>query len=151
MAGRLHGKVALITGGNSGIGEATARRFTQEGAKATILARREAEGRAVQEAIRAEGGEVTFLPCDVTDRAAVEAAVAQTVSTLWRLACAHQQRRRRRPRNVSRGIRRNLGSRSASESDRLLPHLQGGLAASHQGRQRLDRQCVFLGGRVRRE
>ena len=105
MAGRLHGKVALITGGNSGIGEATARRFTQEGAKVTILARRETEGHAVQEAIRAEGGDVTFLPCDVTDRAAVEAAVAQTVSHLWRLARPHQQCRRRRPRNVSRGIR----------------------------------------------
>src|SRR6202163_576658 len=81
MPGRLQNKVALITGGNSGIGEATARRFTQEGAKVTILARRETEGRAVQDAIRAQGGEITFLPCDVTDRAAVEAAVAQTVST----------------------------------------------------------------------
>jgi meso-butanediol dehydrogenase / (S,S)-butanediol dehydrogenase / diacetyl reductase len=81
MAGRLHGKVAMITGGNSGIGEATARLFTQEGAKVAILARREAEGRAVQDAIRAEGREITFLPCDVTDRAAVELAVAQTVAT----------------------------------------------------------------------
>jgi NAD(P)-dependent dehydrogenase (short-subunit alcohol dehydrogenase family) len=80
MPGRLQNKVAMITGGNSGIGEATARRFTQEGAKVTILARREAEGRAVEEALRAQGGDVTFLPCDVTNRAAVEAAVAQTVS-----------------------------------------------------------------------
>jgi 3-oxoacyl-[acyl-carrier protein] reductase len=80
MPGRLHNKVALITGGNSGIGEATARSFTKEGAKVAILARREAEGHAVQEAIRAEGGEVTFIPCDVTDRAAVEASVAETVA-----------------------------------------------------------------------
>ncbi|HEV2456235.1 MAG TPA: SDR family NAD(P)-dependent oxidoreductase, partial [Verrucomicrobiae bacterium] len=71
----------MITGGNSGIGEATARRFAQEGAKVAILARREAEGRAVQDAIRIQGGGITFFPCDVTDRAAVEAAVAQTVST----------------------------------------------------------------------
>ncbi len=78
MARRLQGKVALITGGNSGIGEATARLFTQEGARVAILARREAEGHAVQESIRAGGGEITFFPCDVTERAAVESAVAKT-------------------------------------------------------------------------
>jgi NAD(P)-dependent dehydrogenase (short-subunit alcohol dehydrogenase family) len=79
MPGRLQGKVAMITGGNSGIGEATAHRFAQEGAQVVLLARREPEGYAVQQAIRETGGEALFIPCDVADRGAVEAAVATTI------------------------------------------------------------------------
>jgi NAD(P)-dependent dehydrogenase (short-subunit alcohol dehydrogenase family) len=80
MPGRLQGKVAIVTGGNDGIGEATAHRFAQEGAKVALLARRETEGQAVQHAIAAAGGEAVFIRCDVSDRHAVEAAVAQTVT-----------------------------------------------------------------------
>lgn len=80
MTGKLAGKVAIVTGGNDGIGEATARRFAREGAKVAIMARREPEGLKIQEDIRREGGDAAFIRCDVTDREAVDAAVDEVAS-----------------------------------------------------------------------
>ena len=79
MAGGLEGKVAIVTGGNAGIGEATVRRFVREGARVAIVARREQQGLAVQQAMRDAGGDATFIRCDVTERADIEAAVARTI------------------------------------------------------------------------
>ncbi len=81
MANRFEGKVAVVTGGNSGIGEATGRQFAAEGAKTVLMARREEQGQAVAESIRDAGGEATFIRCDVSDCDSVEAAVAQAVDT----------------------------------------------------------------------
>ena len=81
MSGRLEGKVAIVTGGNSGIGEATAHLFAKEGAKVAIMARREEQGLKVQEAIRQEGGEATYISCDVMDRKAVDSAVEKAIAT----------------------------------------------------------------------
>ena len=79
MTGRLEGRVAIITGGNSGIGEGTARRFAREGAKVVLMARREEQGRAVEAAIQERGGEAAFIGCDVSNLDSVESAVAQAV------------------------------------------------------------------------
>ena len=74
---RLKDKVALITGGTSGIGEATALLFAKEGAKVAITGRNEQRGRAVTERILNDGGEAIFLRTDVRKadecRRAVEA------------------------------------------------------------------------------
>jgi len=81
MSGRLDGKVTIVTGGNSGIGEATSHLFAREGAKVILMARREEQGIEVQNSIRAEGGEATFIQCDVADVASVEKAVKQAAGT----------------------------------------------------------------------
>ena len=75
MTGRLDGKVTVVTGGNSGIGESTARLFASEGARVLLLARREEQGIAVQNSINSDGGESTFVQCDVGDPDSVNAAI----------------------------------------------------------------------------
>lgn len=81
MSNRLHGKVAIITAGNSGIGASTAEAFAREGAKVILMARREEQGRSVEQAIRTSGGEATFIACDVADDQSVAAAVDQAATT----------------------------------------------------------------------
>ena len=89
MPGRLEGKVALVTGGNSGIGRATAIQFAQEDARVVIAARRASEGEEAVEMIRKVGGEAIFVKTDVSQGYEVEAMVDKTVETYGRLDFAH--------------------------------------------------------------
>ncbi len=79
---RLAGRAALVTGGASGIGAATARRFALEGARVLIADIDEASGGAVAEEIRAVGGVAHYRHLDVTDRAAVRAMMHEAESLL---------------------------------------------------------------------
>lgn len=82
MAGRLEGKVALITGGTSGIGEATVRRFVAEGARVLIVGRNAEKGREIASEL---GAAAQFFQADVSHEAEIAAAVAQAVKVFGRL------------------------------------------------------------------
>ena len=75
-AGRLEGKVAVITGATSGLGRAGAIRFAAEGARVVASSRREDEGKRVVRQIEDQGGKAVFVRCDVTRSDDVQALIA---------------------------------------------------------------------------
>jgi NAD(P)-dependent dehydrogenase (short-subunit alcohol dehydrogenase family) len=82
---RLNHKVALITGGTSGIGEATALLFAKEGAKVAITGRNETRGHAVTARILESGGQAIFLRTDVRKADECRRAVEETVKAFGAL------------------------------------------------------------------
>ncbi|HEX6503995.1 MAG TPA: SDR family NAD(P)-dependent oxidoreductase [Terriglobales bacterium] len=82
---RLKNKVALITGGTSGIGQATALLFAKEGAKVVFTGRSAERGTAIVEKIRQDSGRALFFQADVRYPDQCRAAVERTVSEFGRL------------------------------------------------------------------
>ena len=80
MVDHFESKVVLITGGNSGIGQATALAFANKGAKVIVAARRVSEGKATVAMIKETGGEAHFVPTDVSKATEVEALIAACIS-----------------------------------------------------------------------
>ena len=77
MNGRFAGRGVIVTGGGRGIGQATALAFAAEGADVLVLGRTVADLEDTVAQITADGGQAWLLPCDVTDEAQVEEAVAR--------------------------------------------------------------------------
>ena len=82
---RLQDKVALITGGTSGIGEATAILFAKEGAKIAITGRNETRGHAVTEQITKNGGHAVFIPTDVRKNSDCQLAADEVLRAFGRI------------------------------------------------------------------
>ncbi len=88
MTMELHNKVALITGGTSGIGRDSAILFAKAGAKVVVAGRRELEGKETIDLIHAAGGEALFVRTDVSQSKEVQSLVQKAVDKFGRLDVA---------------------------------------------------------------
>ncbi len=88
MSSIYAGKVALVTGGGSGIGRATALAFASEGAKVVVADLSPEGGLQTLEMIKAGGGEATFVAVDVSDESQVVAMIDASIDAFGRIDCA---------------------------------------------------------------
>lgn len=79
MMGKLQDRVALIYGGTSGLGEATAKLYAKEGAKVAIAGRSVERGNEIVDAIKHEGGEAIFVKVDLMETDQIKQSVQDTV------------------------------------------------------------------------
>jgi NAD(P)-dependent dehydrogenase (short-subunit alcohol dehydrogenase family) len=137
-AGKLEGKVALVTGGDSGIGRAVAVIYAREGADVAItaLAAERVDAEETRRAVEAEGRKCVVLEGDLTDREFCYDAVAQTVGQLGKLdilvSNAAYQNRKERLEDVSDEEWERTFETNVHAYYRLvkaaLPHLKPGAA-----------------------
>ena len=81
----FQGKVALVTGGTSGIGRAAAIAYAREGANVVVAGRRVAEGEETVRLVRSQGREAIFVPTDVAQEQQVKSLIARTLERFGRL------------------------------------------------------------------
>lgn len=88
MTGILQCKTALVTGGASGIGRATALAMAREGARVAVADRTEESAANTVAAINAGGGQAIAIACDVTDESQISAMVARMLAAFGHIDCA---------------------------------------------------------------
>ena len=124
MAGILAGRSALVTGGASGIGRATALAMAREGARVAVSDRTEESAAATVALINQAGGQAIAIGADVASEADVQAMVARTVAAFGRLDCAFNNAGIS-PRNVGPTGQRTHEMSQASFDAMLAVNLTG--------------------------
>ena len=102
LSGKVREKVVVVTGGTSGIGEATAYKLAEAGAQVVVVARDPEKAAPVMERIKAMGGSARFYPCDLSDLAACDKLVASVLKDFGRCDFLVN--------NAGRSIRRGIAS-----------------------------------------
>ena len=102
LSGKVREKVVVVTGGTSGIGEATAYKLAEAGAQVVVVARDPEKAAPVMERIKATGGSARFYPCDLSDLAACDKLVASVLKDFGRCDFLVN--------NAGRSIRRGIAS-----------------------------------------
>jgi NAD(P)-dependent dehydrogenase (short-subunit alcohol dehydrogenase family) len=135
--GFLEGKVALVTGGSSGIGRAASLAFAREGAKVVVASRGNEAGEETVRAIEQADGEAVFVKTDVCEPAQVKALVAEATRVYGRLDCAFNNAAT--VEGFSEGGFRDLAEYEEEEFDRVVDtNLKGVWACmKHEIRQML--------------
>ncbi|AZI44201.1 SDR family NAD(P)-dependent oxidoreductase [Deinococcus psychrotolerans] len=116
---RLSSKVAVITGGGSGIGKATALKFAREGARIVVFELNEEHGRLVVDEIISQGQEAMFIRTDVSVFEDVQAAVTLAAETYGRLDIMFN--------NAGIGINKPLLDHEPADFDRVVKVNQYGV------------------------
>ena len=121
----LSGKVALVTGGTSGIGKAAAIALAQAGAKVVVAGRRQAEGEETIRQIQAIGGDGFFVATDVSKEADVQTLPIESDGTLWTTRhCLEQCWSGARSHTFSRANRNHLRSHHEYQCQRGMVVLE---------------------------
>lgn len=117
--GRVSGKVAVVTSGASGIGEAMVRILAAHGAKVVIADLNTAQGGALADSVGREGGEAIFIPLDVTDEQQWD-EVMKNPGPLRKAECSRQQCGDSPRRRYGYGVR-SLEKSHRGQSGRHIP------------------------------
>lgn len=131
------GRVAIVTGGSSGIGRATALAFAREGSRVIVGDINEVGGRETIDEVAAAGGEAEFFACDVTDASSVDALVGRAIQRYGALHAMFN--------NAGIGAYAPLLEHTPEQFDRVVKVNQYGVFYGMAAAGRAMRECGIAG------